>query len=1412
MASVFLSYARGDDDDFVARAYALLRSRGFEVWWDRESMPSRALTFTEEIRDAIHRSDRLVVVIGPKALRSDYVRAEWQAALSEHKPVIPVLRRVPEETQDPYACLPAELRHFHAPSFLVVDGAEPPLEPLERILREPVPPPAPIFGRPPERPPHFRPRLDKFAEIFGAVLGELTSTRVLTDEERVTVLTGMGGIGKTVLAGSLVEAMRTRPSTFIEDGIYWLSGSPLLRLAALCRVSTPDPLDEDGIGDAVSQQLDGKRFLLVVDDATSVAQIAPLVRVLGSGGRMLVTTRHGELAVGHQHIDLDQLSEEDALQLVADWLQVPVDAVLPEARRMVTLCGRHPFAIAVNAAAASQGLAWSTIITALERRELDFAQHRFEEYVYGTVEQSLEISVTSLPEPERARYRELAAFFWESGVPARAIARFWNLHRRLAEHRAQRLLVFLRQRSLLQLHGAPEDNEVRLHDLHRAYLQRDERQTASLGQALLETYQPPQRDAWWSVPDDGYFRRHVMQHLLRSRPASDVMALLSAEDDEQRNRWYRARVQGAPTGQPADGDGFAGYVADMHVASGRVSDCLLPLITASLRSLAGVVPGQLLAAAVDDERWSLARAIAHARLTAEPERRAAAMVALLPRVEDRASWLEETLDAIAQSDVTRRKALIEALAPVATPSELPRILRGIVAWVQHASSPYEETYTKPLVHHLLPRVPAPLLAEAIQLVSTIGIKPLRLYGALPEPERSARIREALDNARADEDDPVLSVAMQAWTVSELAEQLDAATAATLVAETLASARGLKLGEMRHQALLDLLGCVSPDDQGEILKELIADALSKPSKFKALAAQAPPALHARIREALEAQDLTWIANAAPAFAGDHREALVDRALAEIEAHENATSLLWIDGAALILAMNDRQLERARRVINARLDGDTRVRALIAVARAISLERRERALEEVLNAIDALAHSDERERAYQEIAPLLAPRQLAAALTAAERIGEPSGIEHLPKMLPYLSAPVREDATELYARFAGSVPFTTWLEGLRAIPRGLESDALDRLLELARELDVPEEAAQVLAVLTSRVTERERARAAEEARAAIARCESSRARFELLLELDDVEAAEHELKDAAPVLQPDELAQLVAMLAPHLSPERSDLWVRVALEADSGRGRRVLERLAPHLSLEQARGYLANLLGLVEAMNPHLPFVAVDDEAPTAAALARRLGGLGQADAAFALLPAGRNNDVTAMALVELAPHLAREQVLRIEDRVLSATFRSLTVVFDDSLWTIDGRNYLTGRLAPSLARVGEVEQALAYARATDAEPWRVPSYLGVAEATEGDTRTRVLLDALTTVQDLRDVFRHRQIDDVARAIAHDETAAAAAWPRAVEWARTHPRHEAIEMLASLAPIAAVVGGVALPDEVFRAIERVLRWWP
>src|SRR3954465_1073245 len=100
MTRIFLSYGRGDDVEpfdpgtsFLARLHRDLTAVGFGVWFDRVSMPSRRLTFHQEIRDAGAAADPAVVGGGPHAVASDYVRQEWLFALEADKVVTPILRR-----------------------------------------------------------------------------------------------------------------------------------------------------------------------------------------------------------------------------------------------------------------------------------------------------------------------------------------------------------------------------------------------------------------------------------------------------------------------------------------------------------------------------------------------------------------------------------------------------------------------------------------------------------------------------------------------------------------------------------------------------------------------------------------------------------------------------------------------------------------------------------------------------------------------------------------------------------------------------------------------------------------------------------------------------------------------------------------------------------------------------------------------------------------------------------------------------------------------------------------------------------------------------------------------------------------------------------------------------------------------
>ncbi|MEA1894955.1 MAG: toll/interleukin-1 receptor domain-containing protein [Euryarchaeota archaeon] len=134
MRNIFISYACADDEPFVEHPHNDLTDHGFGIWWDRQTMQGRGLTFLQELRDVIEGSDRMIAVIGPNTVKSDYVRAEWEHALLFSKDTIPILR------EGDYSLIPDELVDFHCPDFRGDRPYHEPLEEMLRILAEPVSP------------------------------------------------------------------------------------------------------------------------------------------------------------------------------------------------------------------------------------------------------------------------------------------------------------------------------------------------------------------------------------------------------------------------------------------------------------------------------------------------------------------------------------------------------------------------------------------------------------------------------------------------------------------------------------------------------------------------------------------------------------------------------------------------------------------------------------------------------------------------------------------------------------------------------------------------------------------------------------------------------------------------------------------------------------------------------------------------------------------------------------------------------------------------------------------------------------------------------------------------------------------------------------------------------------------------
>jgi hypothetical protein len=384
---VFLSYARMDDEAFVARLYHYLR-RDFDVWWDRVDMPSRSLSFLEEIRRAIDEVDRVVVVIGPRAVTSEYVRAEWLYAMSVDKLVVPILRagRNPKKpTRRDYELLPAEIKNLHAPDLRARRPFPAACRELVGKLREPPPPLGRLLTVVPGAPPHFQPRPHDLTTIAQAVLADWEGPAHVAGGARMTVLHGMGGAGKSVLAAVFARLTETRRA--FPGGVVWISyGEGTAIQDALWQAGRAFGGRRDQYSDADSavKDLAGRlaplRCLLVIDNAGGLEQVEPFAKALGVHGRLLIATRNVALAtsLGANVVAIGELSAEAALVHLADWAGTTPDALPAEAREVARRCGGLPFATALCGAMAGEGTPWRDLLAKLDEADLAFLRTTFQ--------------------------------------------------------------------------------------------------------------------------------------------------------------------------------------------------------------------------------------------------------------------------------------------------------------------------------------------------------------------------------------------------------------------------------------------------------------------------------------------------------------------------------------------------------------------------------------------------------------------------------------------------------------------------------------------------------------------------------------------------------------------------------------------------------------------------------------------------------------------------------------------------------------------------------------------------------------------------------------------------------------------------------------------------------------------------
>ncbi|MFF8861485.1 BTAD domain-containing putative transcriptional regulator [Streptomyces sp. NPDC015139] len=304
----------------------------------------------------------------------------------------------------------------------------------------------------------------------------------------VSALAGIGGVGKTTLAVHVAHRART---AFPDGQLYVdLQGAgprpaepetvlgSFLRALGTADSAVPDSLEERAA--LYRSVLDGRRVLVLLDNAKDAAQVRPLLPGT-EGCAALVTSRVRMLDLAGAHlVDLDVMSPDEALALFTKIVgEERVAAEREAALDVVAACGFLPLAIRIAASRLAARRTWTVSVLAAkladERRRLDELQA-------GdlAVKATFELGYGQL-EPAQARAFRLLGLADGPDISLAAAAAALDLPAEDTED----LLESLVDTSLLES-AAP--SRYRFHDLVRLYARscadRDEQPPSERGAAM----------------------------------------------------------------------------------------------------------------------------------------------------------------------------------------------------------------------------------------------------------------------------------------------------------------------------------------------------------------------------------------------------------------------------------------------------------------------------------------------------------------------------------------------------------------------------------------------------------------------------------------------------------------------------------------------------------------------------------------------------------------------------------------------------------------------------------------------------------------------------------------------------------------------------------------------------------------
>ena len=482
---VFISYAREGGEAFATTPRARLEREEPEIslWQDRTRLEG-GIGWWKQITEALDSVEFLVLIMTPAALRSPVARHEWRYARQRGVCVYPV--KGLRDAELDYGSLPRWMSKAH---FFELERE---WDTFIRHLKSPCHA-ARVPFMAPDPPPGYVERSELTARMVGQLLDEARENPLAV----TATLHGPGGIGKTTLAVALCH--REEVISAFDDGILWVTlgqepnvQDALTKLYAALTGQRPAFVDEDDAAFNLSERLEDRSCLIVIDDVWDPAHLAPFLR----GGRRcvrLVTTRHFDIAAETVALEVDEMSAPEAARLLAARLP-PLTGEEGGLQELARRLGRWPLLLELANAALRQRIGrGDTVENALRylgRRLDQEGVVAFDQRNASARNQALartvEIGLAPLDREERARYQALAVFPSGIDIPVEQAGCLWGCDALEAEELVQRLDGL----SLLRLRLPT--GTFRFHEVLRSFARRELPDPASQHARLV--------DAWGSRP------------------------------------------------------------------------------------------------------------------------------------------------------------------------------------------------------------------------------------------------------------------------------------------------------------------------------------------------------------------------------------------------------------------------------------------------------------------------------------------------------------------------------------------------------------------------------------------------------------------------------------------------------------------------------------------------------------------------------------------------------------------------------------------------------------------------------------------------------------------------------------------------------------------------------------------------